>query len=514
MELITCPKCHYEFELSDALTHEIEERIRQESAEQIASLKAAASEAELLKKEFDQRVGEERHRLRIELGDKSAKEKKELFETIESLQRSLGDKEADTAEAVRLAREQEREKAEAEAKGRFEEIQKLKHALSSHDEQKALAVEKAVEAAVAQTRAENETLMRKRLEDAKSEAVAAQKAELQKLQTQLEIAAQNEKRTHENFKEMLTEQSKRFDEQKEEQKTFFEKQLKAQKEMFERDAAERERSVLAKTRLEFELKQQEQAQTIDKLTSQIEQMKETAQQRSQQLQGEALEVLIEERLMRESAFRLDEFSEVKKGANGVDVNMVVKNAREESCGLIMIEAKRAANWSDKWVEKIRKDRIDSGAREAVCLIVSTRLPNPEALVYDLGEGVWATVPEYFIHFVQIMRKNLEELHKVQKSHIGREDKKEILYRYVNSDAFRSKVNQMVSYHEDIYAQGVKIQKNMKKMLDTIVKSKEMGDDIFIELGNRGNIELLPGLDDDDEPAAIGDAEHKSKELLP
>jgi hypothetical protein len=54
---------------------------------------------------------------------------------------------------------------------------------------------------------------------------------------------------------------------------------------------------------------------------------------------------------------------------------------------------------------------------------------------------------------------------------------------------------MTDYHENIYSQGVKIQRSMKKMLDTIVKSREMGDDLFVEIGTAANLSLLPGMEE-------------------
>jgi hypothetical protein len=108
---------------------------------------------------------------------------------------------------------------------------------------------------------------------------------------------------------------------------------------------------------------------------------------------------------------------------------------------------------------------------------------------------------------------MEDIHRVEKNNIDRGDKKEVLYSYVNSDAFRAKVQAMNEYHENIYSQGVKIQRSMKKMLDTIVKSKDMGDDIFIELGNSADVGLLPGMDEDSELIDMKSDAHKDKDLL-
>ena len=473
MNTITCPNCHHEFELSDALTHDIEDKIRKESEHELNTLRQKANEVDELKAKQKELLIEARHQTKIAMTKELTKEKESLFAQIEALQQKQ----------------------------------------SRADEEKKLAIEKAAETAREEAKQASDLLVQQRVKEAKEEAILQQQGQLDALTQQLKLSQDNVTQQYTNFQEMLAQQRKQFDEQKQQQTTFFEQQIKSQKENLERDVAQRERELVAKTKLESDLKIKEQDELIRKMTDQITAMKETSDKKSQQLQGEALEVLIEERLMRDPSFRLDTFSEVKKGANGVDVNMTIKNQRSESCGLVMIEAKRAARWSPAWIDKIKKDRIEAGVKEAVCLIVSTRLRNEEALVDDLGDGVWATVPEYFVHFIQIIRKNMEEMHRIQKSNIDRGDKKELLYSYVNSDAFRSKVKAMNDYHENIYSQGVKIQRNMKKMLDTIVKSKDMGDDIFIELGNSAEVNLLPSLEDDTKLIDISSDAHKDKNLM-
>jgi hypothetical protein len=469
--IIICPNCHHEFELSEALTHELEEQIRKEHAEEIRELRQKAIEADDLKAKQEELLAEARHQTRMEMSEALLKEKELLFKEIEA----------------------------------------LKVSQMQSEEEKSLAIQKAIAIAKEEAAKQADAVMHKRIEEAKREALLAQQSELNRIRMQLDLAQKNVQQQQENFQEMLSQQKEQFETQKKENKAFFDQQLSQQKEMMERDIAQRERELVSRAKLESELQLKEQEDKIRKLTNQVNAMKETTEKKSQQLQGEALELLIEEKLMREPSFRFDSFSEVKKGANGVDVNMMVQTQRGESCGLIMIEAKRAANWSSGWIEKIKRDRIEAGVKEAVCLIVSTRLREDDILVDDLGDGVWATVPEYFIHFIQIIRKNMEDMHRVQKANIDRGDKKELLYNYVNSDAFRSKVKAMNDYHENIYSQGVKIQRSMKKMLDTIVKSKDMGDDIFIELGNGADIALIPGVDEGAELIDMKSEAHKKIE---
>lgn len=81
---------------------------------------------------------------------------------------------------------------------------------------------------------------------------------------------------------------------------------------------------------------------------------EKLDQGSQQLQGEVLELELEHML--ESAFFHDLIEEVKKGQRGADVVQTVRTPAGKICGKIIWEAKRAENWSDKWLQKLGDER--------------------------------------------------------------------------------------------------------------------------------------------------------------
>ena len=70
----------------------------------------------------------------------------------------------------------------------------------------------------------------------------------------------------------------------------------------------------------------------------VEDYKRKLEQGSQQLQGEVLELELENIIRRE--FPYDEIKEVPKGVNGPDLIQVVKNDRGKVCGTIVWESKR------------------------------------------------------------------------------------------------------------------------------------------------------------------------------
>src|SRR6185369_10385907 len=95
-----------------------------------------------------------------------------------------------------------------------------------------------------------------------------------------------------------------------------------------------------------------------------------ASQKSQQLQGEVLELELENLL--KTAFPHDEIEPIGKGITGADIRHIVKSPKGFTCGTILWESKRTKEWSDKWIAKLKEDlRAD----KAMCaVIVSIILP--------------------------------------------------------------------------------------------------------------------------------------------
>jgi hypothetical protein len=90
---------------------------------------------------------------------------------------------------------------------------------------------------------------------------------------------------------------------------------------------------------------------IKGLQEQIAALQQRAEQGSMQLQGETLELELEQHLR--ATFPFDEIAEVKKGQRGADVTQRVRTSAGGDCGSILWETKRARNWSavsPRWTE--------------------------------------------------------------------------------------------------------------------------------------------------------------------
>ena len=104
----------------------------------------------------------------------------------------------------------------------------------------------------------------------------------------------------------------------------------------------------------LKLKVMEKDQTIASMQQKIEELKQRAEQGSQQLQGEVQELELESLLRLKFPFDLVE--PVPKGEYGGDALQTVVSNGGTPCGAILWECKRTRNWSDGWLAKLREDQ--------------------------------------------------------------------------------------------------------------------------------------------------------------
>lgn len=164
-------------------------------------------------------------------------------------------------------------------------------------------------------------------------------------------------------------------------------------------------TVRDKARLEAEdalkAKVTEKETQIAGMQRQIEELRRKADQGSQQLQGEALEIELESLLR--SRFPRDLIEPVAKGEFGGDVVHRVLGPGGQTCGTILWESKRTRNWNDGWLAKLRDDQRT--AKAEVALIVSTALPKGIE-TFDLVDNVWVTEPRFAIPLAIALRQSL------------------------------------------------------------------------------------------------------------
>lgn len=185
---------------------------------------------------------------------------------------------------------------------------------------------------------------------------------------------------------------------------------------------------------QFELQIAEREKTISDMKAQIELLKKKAEQGSQQQQGEVLELKLEEMLA--GLFPYDTIEGVQKGKRGGDVYQVVRDLAGKECGAILWEAKRAKSWSNGWVEKLKHDMADAGADLGI--IVTTVLPEG---VRRFGpyDGVWVSDIASAPGLAAALRLGLVEVARSKQAYVGKNEKIEYLYGYLQGTQFRQRI---------------------------------------------------------------------------
>jgi hypothetical protein len=270
--------------------------------------------------------------------------------------------------------------------------------------------------------------------------------------------AEREKRLREEFQEENKQREKELKEAKE-------KELEL-KEQLEKEAEEREK-IEEKIRLEAKKaaeKEAEEAQAlklkekdiqmdqIKKLAEELrranEDLKRKLEQGSQQMQGEALELDLEEKL--KVTFPNDEFVPIPKGVEGGDIWQKVR-FNGKVVGSIIWETKRTKAWSNGWVTKLKDDAGKISASEAI--IVSQVLPN-EVKNFDRKDGVWLTTYEHALGICRYVRFLITTVATIKSSASHTEEEWGQIRDYMMSDSFK---HRMQSHFDNVNALRVSLE---------------------------------------------------------
>ncbi|MER9469782.1 DUF2130 domain-containing protein [Mesorhizobium sp. M0482] len=207
-------------------------------------------------------------------------------------------------------------------------------------------------------------------------------------------------------------------------------------------------AVRVKARSEAEdglkMKVAEKEEQIAGMQRQIEELKRRAEQGSQQLQGEVLELELESLIA--SRFPMDTIEPVAKGEFGGDVLHRVVGPAGQPCGAILWESKRTKNWSQGWLGKLRGDQ--RAAKADIALMISEALP-PGVETFDLVDGVYVAHPKCAIPIAIMLRQSLIELGNSRLVQDGQATKMEQVYGYLTGPRFRHRVEAIVEKFSDM-----------------------------------------------------------------
>lgn len=206
------------------------------------------------------------------------------------------------------------------------------------------------------------------------------------------------------------------------------------------------------------LKVREKEAQISSMQRQIEDLKRKAEQGSQQLQGEALELAIEEILR--SSFPRDTITPVPKGEHGGDVIQTVNSPSGQRAGTILWEVKRTKNWSDAWLGKLRDDQRRAQADAA--LLISNARPKGVDF-FDFIDGVWVTDLRCAVPVAMAIRESLVAIAAARQSSTGLTTKTELIYQYLTGPRFRHHVEAIVEKFTEMQEDLEKERKTLTRL---------------------------------------------------
>ena len=244
-------------------------------------------------------------------------------------------------------------------------------------------------------------------------------------------------------------------------------------------------------------------------------MTKKLEQGSQQLQGEAAELVIENFLKNEYEF--DSIQEIKKGVKGADVLQIIHTREIADCGSIYYESKNTQDFKKEWIPKLQRDMLAN--KSNVGIIVTRTMPSdmPRSGSRD---GIWICSFEDFKTVVAIHRASIIQLKVQSMTQDNRNDKKDVLYDFVTSQAYQARVQSLVNTFIDMQSTLKKEQRTQavswkirEKQIENIISSTT---DMYGSIkGIAGNsVKSIPELElPSDEELELFEEDESSSHLI-
>lgn len=266
----------------------------------------------------------------------------------------------------------------------------------------------------------------------------------------------------------------------------------------EKQLLERQKEIEEKVKkIESERSDMKIKELEKKLNDQVkmaETMRLKAEQGSMQLQGEVLELALEELLR--ANFPFDKVEEVAKGVKGADCIHHVRNHLAQPCGKIIYESKRTKAFSNEWIDKLKTDMRSQQADLAI--LVTETLPK-DMDSFGFKDGVWICRFSDIKALSYILRDSLVKINTVVVSQENKADKANLIYSYVTGVEFRQNIEAILegwlALKDGITREKIqmeKIWKEREKQIDkTLTNTAQFYGSIKGIAGNAvGDIKLL------------------------
>lgn len=238
---------------------------------------------------------------------------------------------------------------------------------------------------------------------------------------------------------------------------------------------------------EYQLRTKELEKQIEDQKKLVEEMRRKSEQGSMQLQGEVQELMLEEML--QSTFPFDKIEEVGKGVRGADCIQIVRNQFGNESGKIIYESKRTKDFSNEWIEKLKKDMRSHGADVAV--IVTQTFPK-DMDKFGEKDGVYICTFSDVRSVALLLRNALLKIADTRKSQENKGDKMVMLYDYLTGTEFSE---QWKAIREGFMSMRQSIQKERDTM-ERLWKAREKQlEKVLLNAAHiQGSVEGIAGAD--------------------
>ena len=273
-----------------------------------------------------------------------------------------------------------------------------------------------------------------------------------------------------------------------------ERRMLENRKKIEQDAIQREKEL-------YDLRLKEKETQMDSMRRTIEELKRKSDQGSMQLQGEAQELVLEDKLR--EYFPFDTITEVGKGVEGADCIMIIRNALGTECGKIIFESKRTKGWNNTWIDKLKNDMRSN--QSDIAILVTQVFPKGMDC-FGERDGVWLCTFKELYGLTSALRTAIIRIAETRKAEENKGEKMQMLYNYLTGLEFRQQIEAIVegfvSMKNSITRERIqmeKIWKEREKQLDKVLMSTSgmYGAVKGIAGASIQNIPLLEGTVEDD-----------------
>lgn len=315
--------------------------------------------------------------------------------------------------------------------------------------------------------------LKRKEEDFEKEKVFIQAQTQKKIYEELQLKMKSlEEETREKTQQLQLFQKKELDllrEKNELEQKAINIEIEIEKRMLE-NRKKIEQDVLQRQKELFDLRLKEKDTTLESLKKTIEDLKRKTEQGSMQLQGEAQELVLEERL--KEFFPFDTIEEVGKGVEGADCILTVRNYAGLECGKIIFESKRTKGWSNLWLDKLKNDMRN---KQVDLAILVTQVFPKGMECFGEKDGVWLCTFKELFGMASALRNAIIRIAEAKKSEENKGEKMQMLYNYLTGIEFRQQMEAIVEGFIAIKnsiskerLQMEKIWKEREKQLDKVL----------------------------------------------